>query len=70
MYRKPAETAQVFAAGDAVEAAFGSGSVWYDAVVTAATERERDDPLYAVRYDEDGEEEDLEPWFLRPRPPA
>lgn len=70
LYRKPAETAQVFAAGDAVEAAFGSGSVWYDAVVTAATERERDDPLYAVRYDEDGEEEDLEPWFLRPRPPA
>ena len=52
------------AAGDAVEACFGSGSVWYPATVLSTLDREGM-PMIVVRYDEDDEEEELEPCFVR-----
>ena len=52
------------AAGDAVEACFGSGSVWYPATVLSTLDREGM-PMIVVRYDEDDGEEELEPCFAR-----
>jgi len=59
-------TATAFAAGDAVEACFGSGSVWYPATVLETLDREGM-PMVMVRYEEDSEEDELEPCFVRKR---
>ena len=45
-------------------ARFGSGSVWYPATVLETLDREGM-PMIVVRYDEDEEEEELEPCFVR-----
>ena len=62
--RQRAAATASFAAGDAVEACFGSGSVWYPATVLETLDREGM-PMVMVRYDEDDEEEELEPCFVR-----
>ena len=62
--RQRAAATASFAAGDAVEACFGSGSVWYPATVLETLDREGM-PMIVVRYDEDDEEEELEPCFVR-----
>ena len=65
--REVSPAAATLEAGDAVEACFGSGSVWYDAVVLSVEDREGL-PICVVRYDEDSEEEELERCFVRRRP--
>ena len=62
--RQSAAATADYAAGDAVEACFGSGSVWYPATVLETLDREGM-PMVMVRYDEDDEEEELEPCFVR-----
>ena len=62
--RQRAAATADYAAGDAVEACFGSGSVWYPAIVLETLDREGM-PMIVVRYDEDYEEEELEPCFVR-----
>ena len=64
LHEQRAAATASFAAGDAVEACFGSGSVWYPATVLSTLDREGM-PMVMVRYDEDDEEEELEPCFVR-----